>query len=58
MLILFKDLRLTRWVFNVDSVGRASATFRDSGEEERVAAEGDEIRAGRKGESKFVGRKN
>lgn len=24
MLILFKDLRLIRWVFNVDSVGRAS----------------------------------
>lgn len=24
MLILFKDLRLIRWVFNVDSIGRAS----------------------------------
>lgn len=24
MLILFKDIRLIRWVFNVDSIGRAS----------------------------------
>lgn len=56
MLILFKDLRLIRWVFQ-RWFGRARvATFRDSGQE-RFCRGTDEIRAGRKGKSKLIGRK-
>lgn len=56
MLILFKDLRLIRWVFNVDSVGRAS---RLSAIPRLERCRGtDEIRAGRKGKSKLIGRRN
>lgn len=56
MLILFKDLRLIRWVFNVDSVGRASRLSAIPGLERCRGT--DEIRAGRKGKSKLIGRRN
>jgi len=56
MLILFKDLRLIRWVFNVDSIGRMSrlSAIRDRS----VAKERTKFRAGRKDKSKLIERRN